>query len=205
MKSKLTIQIVLITIAAILLASCSGTATTVSASDGLTTAARLALGTLKVEDTSQALSTAQASELLTLWEAFRSLSNSDTSSQVELDALVKQIEAAMTSEQIKAIEAMDLTDQSVSETLSSLSGMEDGSIAPASTPSASALNQAGPSGGPGGVPSGRDGMSDILGGMTSQNTAGVTQSPTVETAQQVNPMLLNALIQLLETKSQITG
>ena len=144
MKTNFTTLITLITLLAILLVGCSSASTTtVSASSGLSNATKLAIATLKLEDTSQAVTTSQAAELLTLWEGYQSLSNSDTTSQVELDALVKQIQAAMTSEQIKAIDAMDLTDQSVSEVMSTLGGSES-AIAPASTPSTSGLSQAGP-------------------------------------------------------------
>ena len=54
-------------------------------------AKRQALGTLKLEGTDQVVTASQAGQLLTLWQAYQSLSNSDTSSQVELEALVKQI------------------------------------------------------------------------------------------------------------------
>ncbi|MFZ2096194.1 MAG: hypothetical protein WAV05_06095 [Anaerolineales bacterium] len=204
MRTQFTILIILVCLSAILLAGCNSAISTVSTNNGLSTATKLALGTLRLEGTSQAVTAEQASELLTLWEGYQSLSDSDTSSQVELDALMKQIEAAMTTDQIKAIEAMDLTDQSVSETLSTPGG-NDSSSAPASTPSTSVINQAGPAGGPGGAPSAGDGMGDILGGMTTQSMAAVTQAPAATAAQQVNPMLLKVLIQLLDTRSQAPG
>lgn len=89
MKTKFTLLINLITIFTILLTGCSSASVAmVSASNGLSGATKLALGTLKLEGTSQAVTAAQAAELLTLWEGYKSLSNSNTSSQVELDALV---------------------------------------------------------------------------------------------------------------------
>lgn len=205
-----------------LLAGCGSTTSTVTATSSLSTASRLALGTLKLEGTSQAVTASQAAQLLTLWQGYQSLNNSDTSSQVELAALVKQIESTMTSDQIKAVDAMELTDQSVSETLSTLGGNAS-SGTPASTPNASALSQAGssggsggmlsggsgaiPSGGPRGMPSGGDasGLGNVLGGMTAQSTSSATQSPATNATAQVNSMLLGALIQLLETRSQSAG
>ena len=93
MKTKFTIPVSLLTIFTLLLAGCSSvSAATVSVSNSLSGATKLALGTLKLEGTSQAVTAAQASELLTLWQGYKSLDNSDTSSQVELDALVKQIQ-----------------------------------------------------------------------------------------------------------------
>jgi hypothetical protein len=165
MKAKIILLTLIMTIPVILLASCNGAATTVSASNDLSTATRMALGTLKLEGTSQAVTADQASELLTLWEAYQSLSTSDTSSSLEQDALVNQIEAAMTSQQLESIDTMDLNDQSVSETLAS-AGNSDITTKPDSTPSFSGLNQSNPAGDPSGAPVGGDGMGvgDILSG-----------------------------------------
>ena len=183
MKIKFTVLFTLITMATILLAGCSGAAAaTVSASSGLSTATKLAVGTLKLEGTSQAVTAAQAAQLLTLWEGYQSLSKSDTSSQVELDALVKQIQGVMTADQLQAIEAMDLTDQSVSEVMQSM-GSSANSSAPVSTPGSSTLSQAAPGGGPGGMPGGGGDsvMSAINGGMTTQSTPAVNaMQPTTQ-------------------------
>ena len=207
MNKKFLILVILISISAMLLAGCSSaTIATVSANNGLTTATKLALGTLKLEDTSQAVTAAQATELVTLWEGYESLSNSDTTSQVELDALVKQIQSTMTTVQIAAIEAMDLTDQSVSEGVQSLGGSANAS-APVSTPSSAMLSQAAPAGGPGDMPGGGgDSVMNAIGsGMAAQSTPATTQSTTNASATQVNPMLLQVLIQVLKTRSQTTG
>ena len=89
MKNKFGILLSLITMAAILLAGCSdAAAATVPTSTGLSTASMLALGTLKLEGTSQVVTATQASQLLTLWEGYQSISQSDTCSQVELDEFV---------------------------------------------------------------------------------------------------------------------
>ncbi len=208
MKIIFTVLFILITMAAILLSGCSGAAAaTVSTSSGLSTATKLAVSTLKLEGTSQAVTAAQAAQLLTLWEGYQSLSKSDTSSQVELDALVKQIQGIMTADQHQAIEAMDLTDQSVSEVVQSM-GTSANASAPVSTPGSSTLNQGSPGGGPGGMPGGGDGdsvMSAINGGTTTQSTPAVTQSASSAGTTQVNSMLLNALVQMLKTRSQTTG
>ncbi len=206
MKTNLSTLITLITLLAILLVGCSSASTTtVSASSSLSSATILATATLKLEDTSQAVSSSQAAELLTLWEGYQSLSNSDTTSQVELEALVKQIQAAMTSEQIKAIDAMDLTDQSVSEVMSTLGG-SDTITAPANTPSTSGLSRARPGSGPVGMPGGGDSvMSAINLGMGAQGTPAVTITATSTDKMLVNPVLIQGLIRLLEMRSQSAG
>jgi hypothetical protein len=206
MKTKFVILLILIVISTSWLAGCSRTTSTVTTSSGLSAATRLALGILKLEGSSQAVSTTQAGELLTLWQGYQSLSSSDTSSQVELEAVVKQIEGSLTSDQLKAIEAMAISETSVNEVLSTLGGSVNAG-APASTPSASTNSQAGPVGGPDGVPPAGDsmGVGDITGGLTAQSTPAAAQATAATSTVQVNPMLLRTLIQLLETRSQTTG
>ncbi|MBN1400775.1 MAG: hypothetical protein JXA74_08050, partial [Anaerolineae bacterium] len=72
---------------------------------------QLMLGTLKLEGSDDAVTAAQAKELLPLWRAYRSLSSSDSAASVELEALVKQIGESMTAEQLRAIAGMKLTAQ----------------------------------------------------------------------------------------------
>jgi hypothetical protein len=69
---------------------------------------RLIIGTFKLEGTDLEVTAEQAPELLTLWKALQALSTSDTTASEEIDALLKQIQDAMTSEQMEAINAMDL-------------------------------------------------------------------------------------------------
>lgn len=103
--------------AALLAVGCSKTGVEAGATGGATAegqatlapAMRLALGTLRLEGTAQAVSAKQARELATLWKAYRALSQSDTAVAQEVEALVKQIEAAMTAPQREAVTAMNLT------------------------------------------------------------------------------------------------
>jgi len=134
MKSKFINFCTLVTFTTALLAGCSSTPTlSTTTSSGVTPAVELAAGTLKLEGTVQAVTATQAGALLTLWQAYQSLSSSDTSSQVELDALVKQIQETMTADQVRSIDAMGLTDQQVSELMQSM-GAGLSAPAPASTP-----------------------------------------------------------------------
>jgi hypothetical protein len=206
-KKTLAIISILIAIGVILMSACtSATSNIATQSVALSTATRLALGTLKLDGTDQAVTQTQAAELLTLWEGYQSLGNSDTSSQLELDALMKQIQGTMTADQLKAIEAIDLTEQSVNEVLQSQASNSTSNL-PASTPSASTLNQAAPAGGPGGMPpdGGGTSMGDITGGITGQTTPAVTQFVASNQSSQVNGRLLAVLIQMLETRSQASG
>jgi len=68
---------------------------------------RLALGTLHLESTENAVTAQQAAQLLPLWQVMRS---GTLQSEAETDAVLQQIERGMTSEQLSAIQAMQLTD-----------------------------------------------------------------------------------------------
>jgi predicted small secreted protein len=77
----------------------------------LSPVARNILGIFKLEGTDLAVDSTQAAMLLPLWQAYRSLLNSDTTAPVELEALQTQIGEALTAEQQDAIAAMDLSPQ----------------------------------------------------------------------------------------------
>lgn len=69
----------------------------------------LALGTLKLEQTEYPVDSTQAGELLTLWKAARTLSESETTAAEEIQAIIKQIEETMTPQQTQSIEDMQLS------------------------------------------------------------------------------------------------
>ena len=81
-------------------------------------ALQLALGTFRLEETDYAVDAEQAAALLPLWKAARSLGQSETAASQEVEAVIKQIEGAMTNEQLTAIGAMNLSmkDFAASET-----------------------------------------------------------------------------------------
>lgn len=95
---------------------------------------QLALGTLQLEETDQAVTVEQAEALLPLWQVLNTLETSGTAAEAEVDAVVKQIQNTMTGEQIAAIAAMQLTEDNLDVT--ALSGFGQG--------------QRGADGGPGG-------------------------------------------------------
>ncbi|OGN89860.1 MAG: hypothetical protein A2Y88_11310 [Chloroflexi bacterium RBG_13_48_10] len=207
MNTNYLILFTLVSIFASLLGGCSEEVTsTTSTNSSISTATKLALGTLKLEGTTIAVTSDEASELLPLWQAYQSVSNSDTVSQVELDALVNQIQGVMTAEQVMAVDELKLTDQSLTELLQSL-GDSSNLSAPASTPNASGLPQAAQMGGPGSMPGGAGDsmMNEINTGMVVQGTTEVSQPAVSVQASQVDGMLLNALIRLLETRKREAG
>jgi len=83
-------------------------------------ATKLAVGTLKLENTDLAIAPDQAADLLPLWQVFNDLSSSDTAAPEELTALTEQIQESMTSEQLQAIDDMGLTGQDIFATMQEL-------------------------------------------------------------------------------------
>ena len=125
---KRIINVILILTLVLALAACSGANATASEekggitlgdsyADALPVSTQLVIGTLKLEDTDLAVEPGQASDLLPLWQAASSLVSSDTAATAEVEAVVKQIQRAMTQEQIKAIADMRLTQEDVTPVL----------------------------------------------------------------------------------------
>jgi len=77
---------------------------------GLEPVTRLALSTLKLEDTESAVTVAQAAELLPLW---RMIEGGTLKSDTETNAVLKQIEGLMSGPQLAAINSMVLENEDV--------------------------------------------------------------------------------------------
>ncbi len=133
----------------LLIAGCSeGSSTTASVTVGNTSgqgatgaadsgqnllALQLALGTLKLEESEYPVSAEQATYLLPLWKAARSLGENDVSSTQEMNALLNQIKDSMTDEQWKVIKAMGSSTQDLAVIAQEL-GTEIGSTGPTGSP-----------------------------------------------------------------------
>ncbi len=81
--------------------------------DALPVREQLALGTIELDETDLAIDDALAAELLPLWQAVQSLSNSATTAEAEVNAVVNQIQDSMSPVQIEAIAGMALTTESM--------------------------------------------------------------------------------------------
>ena len=75
----------------------------------LSTRLLLALGSVKLSETENPLTKEQAPQMLMLWQALNNLTQSGTSAEEEVSALLSQIELALLPEQIASINAMKLT------------------------------------------------------------------------------------------------
>ena len=122
MKKNATLFVVIsLSIIALTLAGCSPSAAASTAGAGqagepqLPQSMQLALGTLALEETDQAITAEQAAALLPLWKAANSLSGADNVAAEETTSLFKQIQEAMTGEQMQAIQEMDLSGQNMAD------------------------------------------------------------------------------------------
>jgi len=83
--------------------------------DALPASTQMIIGLLKLEETDLAIDEALAAKTLPLWQAYQALSNSDTTAEAELQAVVNQLQDAMSPEQIQAIAALQLTAESAQQ------------------------------------------------------------------------------------------
>jgi hypothetical protein len=81
--------------------------------DALPVETQLILGTLLLEGMDQAVDAQQAAVLLPLWQKWHDLNRSNTVAPADRDALLEQIQSAMTEAQIQAMAAMNLTLQDI--------------------------------------------------------------------------------------------
>jgi hypothetical protein len=194
MSTKIASLWVGILVLSLLLVACGGAAnqtgstttqtTTTNSQPGdssLSKVNKLLVGTLKLEETDQALTTEEASQLLPLWQAYLSLSNSQTAAEEEVDALLNQIQTTMTTDQISAIEAMNLTSTDMMDLMQSMGAamVTRGTPNPDSTPGFDVSAQGFPPGGFQG--GGNGGPSTDSGGGTTRNfgSGGGGDGPTI--------------------------
>ncbi|MCK4449102.1 MAG: hypothetical protein KAX26_00775 [Anaerolineae bacterium] len=83
--------------------------------DALSARNQLALGTLKLEGSGNAVTPEQAQELALYWQALKALAADSTSATEETTAVQAQIVEAMTQVQLEAIAAMQLTSADLNE------------------------------------------------------------------------------------------
>jgi hypothetical protein len=173
------------------------------ANRALPEALQLQIGTLVLEETPHAVTPAQAQELLPLWQILRAVDRSSTASQAEAEATVNHIEAAMTPEQLAAIEETNLTMAEMRDLMQELGIVDENDFARMREQG----GQEGPGGFrlPGGEMPGPGGMGPP-GGMLP----GMDLSPEEFATRQAERMnsgffggtaLLDALIELLEERA----
>ncbi len=139
---------------------------------------QLVVGTLKLEDTAQAITSDQATELLVLWQVYENLYGESATAQAEIDGLIDQIQETMTTDQLVAISTMNLTQQDVMALMQS-EEIAVGQTQQNSSSAQSSANFSPPDGGMGGggaPPDGGMGGGGDMGGM--MDTGGTGDVPS---------------------------
>jgi len=215
MKKTIFITIIL----TLLLAACGGNAEPIAESgtgtgfdpgaQELPLATKLAVGTLKLENTDLAVASDQAADLLPLWQVLNDLNSSDTAAPEEITALTEQIQGTMTSEQLKAIDDMGLTGQDIFATMQELGLVNAPQVNAEGTPQAGGGFRGGQGFGGGGFPGGGPPDGGPPGGGFGGDNLNPEQIATAQARRaegggfgnrQVTP-LVEAVIKLLESKS----
>jgi hypothetical protein len=192
MRTRTTSLLVGMIVISLMLAACgsaanqSGSSTDTTASDAqagtsLSRVNILLVGTLKLEDSDTAVTAEEAAQLLPLWQAYRSLSTSQTAAEQEVDALLDQIQSTMTQDQVNAIEALNLTSIDMMDVMQSMGGVmvARGTPNPESTPGSDISSQGFP---PGGFQGGGEGgpSTDSSGGTTRNFRSGGGEGPVIQ-------------------------
>ena len=171
---------------------------------------KLAVGILKMEGTSQAVTSTQACALLPLWRAVYKMGNDQSASSTEVTALYEQIQETLTADQVNAIQKINWTQQELMELTQKYGGGNPSGQSASS--SAAAKSSSSQQGGPGGGPPDMGGpgggpMGDILGpsgGTTSSTATAKSGSTSARGAPSsdgnLNPMLASAVINVLKTR-----
>jgi hypothetical protein len=206
MKKLVFVTIIISLILALSACGSSASATaTASASTTLSLEGQLLVGTFKLENTTLAVTSTQASTLLPLWETLESLASSNTAASQEVDAVVSQIQSSMSTQQVSSITAMKLTQSDLAATAVNTS------TASSTSSSTSAVNtnttqqqSGGPSGGnppsdaSGGMPGGSD-VQSITQAQTSSSSS-TAATPSAGTTSQVSVAMIKAVVELLQEK-----
>ncbi len=178
----------------------TGSTATSTAANNLPTSALLIVGSLKLEGTDQTITPAQASDLLFLWQGYKELSTRNSAAPEEKAAILNQVEKSMTTEQMTAISALNLSMKDVLTMARERSSTSSSNTTSNSNRSGTNGTGGGPGGmiitfdggGPGGLPP--DGISPRSSGQTSTNT---TQRAS-RISDNMADALLDPLIKLLE-------
>lgn len=200
--------------------STSGTSFRNSASRPLTADAKLALGTIKLEGTAQAIDAKTAAKLIPLWQLMVQLHSSSSAAPQEVTAVLEEIQATMTPSQVNAIDGMSFTSADVFSLLQSEAQANSGSGGAGGSGSNgfSGRNNrqgggvffAGPGGFGGGPGGGGFGGGFGGGGFRTANGNGSSSTSQLTPAEQaqaaqarenaISSLVENQLIRLLETK-----
>ena len=175
---------------------------------------KLMIGSVKLDETDHVIDAEQASNLIPLWKALRSLASSDTTAEAEVNAVINQIQDTMTTDQLALIDEMELTMGDMGSVFGIL-GIENtfggrfGDITPEMQATMEAMRESGefPAGGQGlgrsqGQRPGDDGVGGAEIDPSVRETAIAERGGEFGRGFGINTQLLDAIIEFLEEKIQ---
>jgi len=112
--------------------------------DALSLRNQLAIGTLQLEDTPDAVTTEQAGKLLPLWQAIKVLSESSITVSEEMEAVQNQIMTTLEPAQIASIAALQLTNADLRAYYVEIGVSEVKTPEPGTTPQSSGMKDLSP-------------------------------------------------------------
>ncbi len=214
---KRTPLLVTVLVGAILATAC-GARSGARAAFTVTPESKLALGTIKLEGTPQAVDAATAAKLLPLWQLLEQLNTSTSAAPQEVTAVLDQIRAAMSPSQVSAIDAMTFSQADIISAFQQ--GRSGGSGTPGTggtgTSRTNGTNRGGGGGGQfffgGGAPGGGGGFpgggggfggGGFGGGATASGTPSAGQSAGTQQsfANRSSALIVGEVIRLLQSKT----
>ncbi len=202
-------------------ASGNGSSFRSGVSRALTPDAKLALGTIKLEGTGEAVDAKTAAKLVPLWQLMVQLHSSTSSAPQEVTAVMDEIQATMTAQQVNTINGMSITQADLftlfqQQAQAGSSGGANGGSGSGGNAGFGGRNRGGGgffvAGGPGGGGFGGGGFGGggFGGARTANGSTSSSSDPQVAAAQQaeaaqarenaISSLVEEQLIRLLETK-----
>ena len=175
---------------------------------------KLAIGTFKLEGTPQAVTAKEATDLLPLWQAVKSLSANSNTAPSEITAVYTQIEGVMTPDQTQAIQKMTWTQQDL-QALMTQYGVQFGNGQGGQTLTADQRatrtaqfqsrgqnsGAGGFGGGQGGTPGGGGGFGGGQGGTSTTQRTPQPGQASRRGGMGMNSIFVDPLIKLLQTRA----
>ena len=174
---------------------------------GNSTGEQLAVGTLKLEGTDQAVTADEAKQLLPLWQQVKTLSGDTNATTDQIQAVYDQISSGMTTGQVQAIQAMTFNQADLQALMIQLGiqvtpGM---GIVPGGQGTPNAPQGTLPAGTPGGRQPGNSGTPGLQGTPGPQGTPGFQGTPGAGMPGGrnggMNNLFIDVLIQLLTQRA----
>lgn len=174
----------------------SSTASSTTKTTTMDPVLELAVGTLRLEGTSQAVDKKLAIQLLPYWQLLDELNTSESTAPQEVTAVVENIHGMMTEEQVKAIQDLKLTQSDLAAAV-----QDNGSAVDTTTAKIINVSQVTGGGGPaGGPPPDAGGIIMDGGGPGFSSSSSQLDTSSSQASSTTATSLIEEVIKLLEKR-----